>query len=74
MTIVKSVGASQGMPGKIFVNYRRDDSAPCAARLRERLAAAFGQSNDFMAIMVGLISNLHRCPCCATVQSSSPPK
>src|SRR5262245_13505504 len=38
------------MPAKIFVNYRRDDVPDGAARVRDGLAAKFGQSNVFMAI------------------------
>ena len=32
------------MPGKIFVNYRRDDARDMAARIRDRLAATFGDA------------------------------
>lgn len=38
------------MPGKIFVNYRRDDARDMAARIRDRLAAAFGEANVFMDV------------------------
>ena len=38
------------MPGKIFVNYRRDDERAFAARIRDRLANAFGASNVFMHV------------------------
>src|SRR5262245_53273936 len=38
------------MPGKIFVNYRREDSRADAARVRDRLAAAFGNTNVFMDV------------------------
>ena len=38
------------MPGKIFVNYRRDDARDMAARIRDRLAAAFGHANVFMDV------------------------
>jgi TIR domain-containing protein len=38
------------MPGKIFVNYRRDDARDMAARIRDRLAATFGASNVFMDV------------------------
>jgi len=38
------------MPGKIFVNYRRDDERSAAARVRDRLALAFGKSNVFMDV------------------------
>src|SRR5262245_49483495 len=38
------------MPGKIFVNYRRDDARDMAARLRDRLATTFGEANVFMDI------------------------
>jgi hypothetical protein len=38
------------MPGKIFVNYRRDDARDMAARIRDRLAATFGAANVFMDV------------------------
>src|SRR5262245_36662609 len=38
------------MPGKIFVNYRRDDDRSTAARIRDRLAATFGAANVFMDV------------------------
>lgn len=38
------------MAGKIFVNYRRDDTRSDAARIRDRLAAAFGKQNVFMDV------------------------
>lgn len=38
------------MPGKIFVNYRRDDERAFAARVRDRLAQAFGPTNVFMDV------------------------
>ena len=38
------------MPGKMFVNYRRDDAAASAARLRDRLATAFGAASVFMDV------------------------
>jgi formylglycine-generating enzyme required for sulfatase activity len=38
------------MPGKIFVNYRRDDERSMAARIRDRLAASFGDANVFMDV------------------------
>ena len=38
------------MPGKIFVNYRRDDARDMAARIRDRLAATFGDANLFMDV------------------------
>ena len=34
----------------MFVNYRRDDERSAAARVRDRLAAAFGGSNVFMDV------------------------
>ncbi len=36
--------------GKIFINYRRDDAKAEAARLRDRLAQAFGAANVFMDV------------------------
>ncbi len=38
------------MPGKIFVNYRRDDVPDGAARLRDGLAAKFGRTSIFMDV------------------------
>ncbi len=38
------------MPGKIFINYRRDDSSGTAGRLEERLERAFGRQNLFMDV------------------------
>jgi formylglycine-generating enzyme required for sulfatase activity len=38
------------MPGKIFVSYRRDDDRSTAARVRDRLAASFGDANVFMDV------------------------
>jgi TIR domain len=36
--------------GKIFINYRRDDDPSAAARVRDGLAAAFGEANLFMDV------------------------
>lgn len=38
------------MPGKIFVNYRRGDTRDMAARIRDRLAQIFGDTNVFMDV------------------------
>jgi hypothetical protein len=38
------------MPGKIFVNYRRDDAAGDARGVRDGLAAKFGETNVFMDV------------------------
>ncbi|MFZ1110493.1 MAG: TIR domain-containing protein [Rhodomicrobium sp.] len=38
------------MAGKIFINYRREDARAEAARLHDRLAAAFGAANVFMDV------------------------
>ena len=38
------------MTGKIFINYRRDDSIGTAGRLHDRLAQAFGRDNLFMDV------------------------
>jgi formylglycine-generating enzyme required for sulfatase activity len=43
------VGQS-AMAGKIFISYRRDDVRDQAARIRDRLATAFGKSNVFMDV------------------------
>jgi hypothetical protein len=47
----------EAMAGKIFINYRRDDSIAVAGRLRDRLAETFGPDNLFMdldSIPVGI--------------------
>src|SRR5262249_62371162 len=38
------------MAGKIFINYRRDDSIAVAGRLHDRLAQMFGRDNLFMDV------------------------
>ena len=38
------------MPGKIFVNYRRDDATGDARGVRDGLAAKFGETNVFMDV------------------------
>jgi tetratricopeptide (TPR) repeat protein len=38
------------MAGKIFINYRRDDSGGSAGRLHDRLAQTFGRKNLFMDV------------------------
>jgi WD40 repeat protein len=38
------------MAGKIFINYRRDDSIGTAGRLHDRLAQSFGRKNLFMDV------------------------
>jgi hypothetical protein len=38
------------MAGKIFINYRRDDSIGMAGRLHDRLALTFGRDNLFMDV------------------------
>src|SRR5262249_8995672 len=38
------------MAGKIFINYRRDDSIGMAGRLHDRLAQDFGPDNIFMDV------------------------
>jgi hypothetical protein len=38
------------MPGKIFINYRREDSIAIAGRLYDRLAEAFGRNNLFIDV------------------------
>src|SRR5262245_57803439 len=38
------------MTGKIFINYRRDDSIATAGRLHDRLAPAFGRDNIVMDV------------------------
>src|SRR5262249_7676003 len=38
------------MAGKIFINYRREDSPGTAGRLHDRLAQTFGRNNLFMDV------------------------
>jgi formylglycine-generating enzyme required for sulfatase activity len=38
------------MAGKIFISYRRDDERAPAARIRDRLAASFGERHVFMDV------------------------
>src|SRR5262245_3337888 len=38
------------MAGKIFINYRRDDSIGMAGRLHDRLVQDFGPDNIFMDV------------------------
>jgi hypothetical protein len=38
------------MAGKIFINYRRDDSIAMAGRLQDRLANTFGRDKLFMDV------------------------
>jgi hypothetical protein len=38
------------MAGKIFINYRREDSIAIAGRLHDRLAETFGRDNVFMDV------------------------
>ncbi len=40
----------RGMAGKIFINYRRDDTRDSAARLRDRLAGVLGENEVFMDV------------------------
>lgn len=35
---------------KIFINYRRDDDPSAATRVRDALAASFGESNVFLDV------------------------
>jgi tetratricopeptide (TPR) repeat protein len=42
--------SSQSMTGKIFINYRRDDSIGTAGRLHDRLVQTFGRKNLFMDV------------------------
>jgi TIR domain len=38
------------VPGRVFVTYRRDDERAMAARIRDRLAASFGNAKVFMDV------------------------
>jgi TIR domain len=42
--------ARWAMAGKIFINYRREDSISTAGRLHDRLAQTFGRKNLFMDV------------------------
>jgi Tfp pilus assembly protein PilF len=42
--------STQNITGKIFINYRRDDSIGTAGRLHDRLAQTFGRKNLFMDV------------------------
>ena len=48
--MLKAVAVGATMPGKVFVNYRRDDARDMAARIRDRLAQTFGEANVFMDV------------------------
>ena len=39
------------MLGKIFINYRREDSTGIAGQLHDRIAQAFGQKNLFVDVV-----------------------
>ena len=39
------------MAGKIFINYRREDSIGVAGRLHDRLAQVFGRENLFVDVV-----------------------
>ena len=47
---VFAIKAHRVMAGKIFINYRRDDSISTAGRLHDRLAQAFGRDSLFMDV------------------------
>src|SRR5262249_22507426 len=44
------IGAGWVMADKIFINYRRDDSAGTAGRLHDRFVQTFGRKNLFMDV------------------------
>jgi tetratricopeptide (TPR) repeat protein len=49
--VPSSMAPARGrMAGKIFLNYRRDDSTAMAGRLHDRLARAFGRKNFFVGV------------------------
>jgi hypothetical protein len=52
------------MAGRVFINYRRDDSIRTAGRLYDRLAQAFGRSHVLWAsnIPAGIdfVDHLHK--------------
>ena len=53
------------MPGKIFINYRREGTADTAGRLSDRLAQAFGQKNLFVdCVGVDLNARLNQVATC----------
>jgi formylglycine-generating enzyme required for sulfatase activity len=45
-----AVHGGWAVAGKIFINYRRDDSIATAGRLHDRLAQTFGRNNLFMDV------------------------
>ena len=47
VVVIRQAGS---WPVKIFINYRRDDSAATAGRLHDRLAQTFGRENLFMDV------------------------
>src|SRR6478672_1577564 len=50
VTFVVFRGDPVAMAGKIFINYRRDDSIGMAGRLHDRLAHTFGRAKLFMDV------------------------
>src|SRR6478672_7197392 len=50
VTFVVFRGDPVAMAGKIFINYRRDDSIGMAGRLHDRLAQTFGRDKLFMDV------------------------
>jgi formylglycine-generating enzyme required for sulfatase activity len=44
------MAVGERMAGKIFVNYRRGDTKDASARLRDKLAATFGEAHVFMDV------------------------
>jgi hypothetical protein len=44
------MGAEERVRAKVFISYRRDDSAPFAGRLYDRLTDVIGQENIFMDV------------------------
>jgi WD40 repeat protein len=53
------------MSGRVFINYRRDDSIGTAGRLHDRLAQAFGRAQVFMDVDhipagVDFVDHLHK--------------
>jgi TIR domain/PAN domain len=50
LCVVKRRTPGESMAGKIFINYRRNDSIGTAGRLHDRLAQTFGRNSLFMDV------------------------
>jgi WD40 repeat protein len=50
VTISREIQGGRILPGKVFINYRRDDDQGSAGRLYDRLRAEFGDERLFMDV------------------------